>query len=341
MILYRKVKALRVRRSAAPEPPFWCATALAPYSPRRAEPVAIDYLALRAGSAGRLEVTVTTDVAEELERGATLEGPVLIEATERAEAVFGRGGELLRWCAAESLDSLLLLSVEDVLPPEATPHSVVTIAAWPPEPDRLEALFAEAGRRGLTWGVLVPVLYPITTELPLLETIADAAARHGARFLTGAAMELEPTARQAMARSLSLEAEDDRYSLLFHGRVEPVALATERHLAALAGERSMDDAVTLSPRDARSNWCGATLLARTASRMMAMELDLDLAGHLARAARAVAALDKPLTRIAESASLGIVAALDETSAEMLTEWLATGRSTFADFVDDQWRARRA
>ena len=71
-----------------------------------------------------------------------------------------------------------------------------------------------------------------------------------------------------------------------------------------------------------------------------MELDLDLAGTIARSARIVAELDKPLTRIAESAALSIVGGLDETSAAILTEWIGGGESSFAAFVNEQWRLRR-
>ncbi len=44
----------------------------------------------------------------------------------------------------------------------------------------------------------------------------------------------------------------------------------------------------------RSNWNAAVLLTLTASRMFAMELDLDLAGAIARSARVIAELDKPI-----------------------------------------------
>ena len=56
MIIYRKGGTLRVRRSPAPEPPWWFATAVSPYSARRAMPVSIDYLDLRATSSDRVEV---------------------------------------------------------------------------------------------------------------------------------------------------------------------------------------------------------------------------------------------------------------------------------------------
>jgi len=73
---------------------------------------------------------------------------------------------------------------------------------------------------------------------------------------------------------------------------------------------------------------------------MAMELDLDLAGTIARSARLIAELDKPLLRIAESASLGIIGGLDETSAEALTSWVEGRSAAFVEFVNEQWRMRR-
>jgi hypothetical protein len=184
----------------------------------------------------------------------------------------------------------------------------------------------------------VPLLYPITTDLAALEALADAA--QGASFLTGLSIEIEPTAKQMLAQSLNLDAEDDRYAMLFHGTLEPVHLATERHLAALAHERGTADFIVPPRWEERSNWNAAVLLTRTASRMIAMELDLDLAGSIAKSARILAELDKPIARIAESASLSIIGGLDETSAEALTSWLAGEPPAFLDFVDEQWRLER-
>ena len=309
MILYRKVPQLRVRRSPAPEPPFWAATSIAPYGARRATPVAIDYLSLRATGAEKLEVTVCEDVRDELERARNLHAPVLIDAAGNAEEVFRRGAEALAWCTEQGLDAQLLTSS----------GSVVRVGG----------------------GVAVPVIFPATTDLALLETLADEAQRDGATFFAAIPIEVEPTAKQALAQSMQLTGDDDRYAMLFHADVAPIHLATERHIAALAHERGMADFV-LPPRwDARTNWNASVLLTLTASRMIAMELDLDLAGTIARSARTVAELDKPLTRIAESANLSIIAALDDTSVEMLTEWLATGSASFGEYVDEQWRLRRA
>ncbi len=341
MILYRKGGPLRVRRSAAPAPPYWCATTVAPYGAKRAAPLAIDYLTLHAtGTADKLEVSVCDDARDELERARALTAPVLIEATEHAEVIFHRGQAALELCHEQHLSTIHLLSTRGELPASAYDDSVVVIAAWPLELQRLGELFGDARQRGLRWGVAVPVVFPVTTALAPLTALADLARSHGAAFLAALPVELEPTAKQALAQSLQLEADDDRYALLFHGTLEPVHLATERHLAALAHERGLADFIVPPRWEERSNWNAAVLLTLAASRMMAMELDLDLAGSIARSARLVAELDKPLTRIAESASLSIIAGLDQTSAEALTAWVGGGSAAFLEFVDEQWRMRR-
>jgi hypothetical protein len=341
VILYRKGGTLRVRRPSAPEPPYWCATMIAPYGARRAAPVAIDYLTLRAfGATDKLEVSVSDDVRDELERSRVLNEPVLIEAAENAEVVFRRGQAAVELCAAEQLASIFLVSTRGDVPSRAHELSTVVIAAWPLELPRLEAMFRDARERELQWGVAVPVLYPVTTELEPLTALADAAQSHGASFLAAMTVELEPTAKQALAQSLNLDAEDDRYAMLFHGMLEPMQLATERHIASLAHERGLADFIVPPRWNERTNWNAAVLLTLAASRMIAMELDLDLAGTIAKSARLIADLEKPLTLIAESASLSIISGLDETSAEALASWLAGEPAQFLEFVDEQWRMRR-
>lgn len=340
MIVYRKAHPLRIRRVTGPEPPFWCASVVQPYSTRRAVPLVIDYASLRASSADRLEVTVCADVTDELDRARHLAGPVLVDAVEAAETVFRRGDEIVAWCASRSIATVELVSTNGELPATAHEASTAAIACWPPSVVRLEEIFATAESRGLAWGAVVPLLFPVTTDLTLLETIADLAAAHGARFLTGLVIDADATARHALAQSLELEPDDDRYALMFHGTTDPILVSSERHIAALAAERHLADFVVPPRWSERSNWNAAILLTLTASRMMAMELDLDLAGTIARSARIVAELDKPLTRVAEAAALSIVGGLDATSVAMLTEWIEGGESSFAGFVDEQWRLRR-
>lgn len=340
MILYRKGAPLRVRRASAPAPPFWAATTIAPYGTRRASPVAIDYIAMTASGADKLEVGVCERVREELERTRSLASPVLIDATEAAETVFRRGEEVLAWCEEEHRSALHLVSTRGALPQRAYERATVAIAAWPADVAQLAEMFSEASSRSLRWGVAIPVIFPVTTELALLTELADRAQSCGASFLAAIAVDVEPTAKQAIAQSMNLSADDDRYAMLFHSTVDPVHLATERHIAALADERGLADFVVPPQSEERSNWNAAALLMRTASRMMSMELDLDLAGLLARSARTVAELDKPLTRVAEAASLAIISGVDETSVEALTEWLSNEPASFVEYVDEQWRVRR-
>ena len=82
------------------------------------------------------------------------------------------------------------------------------------------------------------------------------------------------------------------------------------------------------------------LLTLTASRMMAMDHEPEIAGMLARSARAVAELDKPVARIAEAASLAIVESLDDISVDVLTEWVAGRSPAFVERVNREWRLRR-
>ena len=336
MILYRKQQQLRIRRAPAPQPPFWCATAIAPYSARRAEPVAIDYLALRATSNDRLDVTVCDNARDELERTRFIDEPVLIDAAEQTEAVFRRGEEALAFCEEQQQGALHLISTRGVLPRRLFANAVLAIATWPLELDRLEALFANDFR----WGVAVPVIFPVTTDLDILEDLANRARTYGASFFAAVAVEVEATAKQAIAQSMDLAGDDERYAMLFHADVEPIHLATERHIAALAAERGMADFILPPKWEERSNWNAAVLLTLTAARMFTMELDLDLAGAIARSARTITELEKPVARIAEAASLSIVEGIDETSAEMVREWLSSGSAVFAEYVAEQWRLRR-
>jgi hypothetical protein len=338
VILYRKASPLRIRRSAIPEPPFWPATIVAPYAAKRTTPIAIDYPALRASGAERLEVNVAEHVRDELERARNIAGPVLIDAAESCEIVFRRGEEALAWCEDASRAALFLTSTRGAIPSRVYRDTTVVIAAWPLEFTALAHRFEAA--REHTWGVAVPIIYPHTTDIPALEVLADAARDAGAAFLAPLPIDVEPTAKQSIATSMNLSSDDDRYALLFHAPLEPLHLASERHVAALASERGMQDFVVPPRWDERSNWNASVMLMLTASRMIAMELDLDLAGSIARSARVIAELDKPISRIAESARIGIIGGIDETSAEMLEEWMRGEEPAFATFVNEQWRLKR-
>ena len=338
MIAYRKTTQLRIRRASVPQPPFWGATIVTPYSARRSAPVAIDYVELRASANDKLEVTVSERTIDELERSTVrIVPPVLIEATEFAEAVFRRGEEVLEFCAEHDLPAIHLCSTRGALPQVSGEDNTIVIAAWPLEFDRLERLFAEA--RG-SWGVAVPLIFPVTTDLTALEEIAKTARDSGASFLAAVPLAIDATAKQAIAQSLALEGDEETYAMMFHADLEPVHVATERHISALAAEAGIADFVVPPRWDEKSNWNASILLTLTATRMLAMEHEIELATALARSARVVAELDKPLARIAEAASLSIVEALDEVSVDVLTDWLESGRSSFVDAVNARWRLRR-
>jgi hypothetical protein len=343
LIVYRKTHGLRITRATAPEPPFWSATAISPYSARRGGPVAIDYAKLQATLAEKLDVNVCDAVRDELERSSerhVLRDPVLIDATGFAEHVFRRGEEALAFCAEQTLDPLFLISTGGSVPESMPADAILAISAWPLELHRLQPLFAAARERGHRWGVAVPMIFPVTTDLVALRRLAEAAKEEGAAFLAALPVEVDPPARQAIASSLALDDDEETYAALFHSDLETIHVATERHLAALAYERGMEDFIVPPRWQRRSNWNAAILLTLTASRMLAMKRDVELAWTLWRSGKAVATLDKPLALVAEAASLSIIEALDEASVEILTEWLVSGEAEFVTKIAREWRVRR-
>ena len=337
MIVYRKGAAVRIRRSAAPAPPWWFGTAIAPYAARRAAPVSIDYLDGRATAADRLEVSVADGVRDQLERiSPRLTAPVMVDAAEFAEAVFGRGGEALALVREWKLPSTALVSARGAVPSEAA--DVFALAAWPPDVDAIEQRTADL--RDRSWGMVVPVMFPVTTSLGALEELCAVARRDGAKFFAALPVELDATAKQAIAQSLTLDDDEETYHRLFHADLEPVHVATERHIAALAAEAGMEDFVVPPRWEEKSNWNASVLLTLTATRMLAMEENTELAGTIARSARVVAELEKPLTRIAAAASIAIVESLDDASVDILTDWLEGNAPPFVESVNARWRLRR-
>ncbi|MEA2165143.1 MAG: hypothetical protein QOK37_3270 [Thermoanaerobaculia bacterium] len=326
-----------------PEPPYWAATTIAPYSARRAAPIAIDFIDLRASAADRFEVSVAENVGDDLERMTArhpLHAPVLIDATEFAETIFRRGQEALQSCAEQHVPALHLISTSGALPEKVPDDTVIAIAAWPLDFARIEALYAEARETGARWGVVIPIIYPATTDLAALSQLAALAKSYEPSFFTGVPIELDATARNAIARSLSGDDQDEIYEMLFHSDLGPIRLATERHIAALAGEINAADFVVPPRWDRHTNWNAAVLLTLLANRILAMNRDEDLAWRLTRSAKIVAQLEKPIERVAQVASLTIIDSLDEISIDLLTEWLETGRSSFAGHIEKQWRLRR-
>lgn len=310
----------RIKRAAAPEPPFWFRTAISPYSARRASPIAIDYIDLVASHVDRADTTAGT--IEELD----VDEPVLIVATELPEVIHRRGEEVLKRLADR--DVTHLVSTRSSVPEPMPENAMLVVAAWPP--DKLESL-----KLPEKWGLAVPLLHPITTDLALLDHLANFATSNRATFFTSISINIEPAAKHDLARN-----DEDAYEVLFHGDADALHTATERHIAALAHERGMLDFIPPPRWGEKSNWNAAVLLTLTATRMIAMERDVELAGTLARSARAVAELQKPIERIAEAASLAIIESLDEVSVDLLSEWLESGRAAFAERVNAEWRLRR-
>lgn len=339
MIVYRKVAPLRIRRAAMPEPPFWAAMSIAPYGARRAAPIAVDYLDLSVAAAEKLEVTVTEHVRDELERTTgrhPLHEPVLIDAAEFCESVFRRGEEALAFCEEQDRGAIFLTSTRGAVPSRPYANAVIAIAAWPLELQTLEHVFANAA--GTPWGVAVPVIFPVTTNDVALTQLAELAKKHGAQFLAPLPVDLDPTAKQALAQSLSLAGDDDTYATLFHADLSGVHVAAERRIGAIAAACGMADFLIPPRWERKSNWNAAVVLKLAASRMMAMDQDIDVATELARSAGIIAALEKPIEWIGAAASLAIIEGLDATSVEILTDWLREGRSELADEISEQWRS---
>jgi hypothetical protein len=341
LIVYRKTGHLRLQRVPIPEPPYWAATIVAPYSARRATPIAIDYLDLHATRGDKFDVAVCENVRDEIERATErtpLREPVLIDGAEFVEVVFRRGEEALELCAEHDRAAIHLISARGALPARVPDGATLAIAAWPVELDRLQALFDDARARQLRWGVVVPVMYPVTTDLVALAQLAEAA--QGTAFFAALPIELDATARKAIAESVSVGHDDESYEILFHADLEPLHVATERHIAALAAEIGAEDFVIPPRWERRTNWNAAVLLTLAASRMLAMKQEVETAWRIVRSARSVVLLEKSIARVAEAASLSIVESLDPISVEALTEWIETGRSSFVDHINKQWRLRR-
>lgn len=338
-MLFRKTPALRIRRYASPEPPFFSASAILPYGVRHDSPIAIDHLTMEASAPDRLEVLVCEDVSRELTASRAVAAPALVEATGNGETVFERGAATMSWFRDHEVPASLLVSLPAAVPEDAGwPDGVLIVSAW--DIERATALMDAAARQPMPWGVIVPILFPVTTGAEALTGIAAYAAARGAGFLATAPLHPDQTVKQAVAQRLALGSDDDRYALLFHSQVEPLHVAADRHAAFAAAAHGLADFV-LPPRwNERTNWNAATLLTLTATRMLSLELDLDLAASLARAARAVATLDKPIEAIARSASLSIIGGVEETAVEILTEWLEGQEPGFVNFVNDQWRLEK-
>ncbi|HSN68509.1 MAG TPA: hypothetical protein VLV48_04655 [Thermoanaerobaculia bacterium] len=337
MIVYRKGSALRLLRHTAPDPPFWAAGTVLPYSPKRTTPLAIDWVNLIATGSESETIEIADAPGETIARSPYLRSPLLVDATGPGELIYRRGEEASRAAVESGLTLLELITTDGVIPDIRNDRFTLAIAAWPPREDALDELAAEASARGIRFGVVIPVIPPETTDLALLAALAAVAARNGARFLAAVPIDLEPTARHALAAARELD--DEAFAALFESDLELLTVATERHIAALARENGMDDLVRLD-LGKPSNWSAASELASTANRMIRMDRDVELGWEILRASRTVAALGKPLERIANAASLSIIEPIEPMIAGALEQWLERGTSDLMDDVDRAWRLRR-
>lgn len=341
MIRYEKKRAIGIARAQTPQPPFWARTILSPYSSPRTVPLSIDYQSLTARGSEAIDVEVSDRPHEHLARETSIEGPVLIDATGSAETVYRRGEETAEWTSAQRLATTLLISSETVPRAETGSSEVMlALAAWPLSMDRMTILLQGLGHSGRLWGVALPVIYPVTTDLRTLQALADHAREAGARFLAPLPIDLEPTAKRSLVDLLQLGDEDDAWSTLFHSELDTITTATERHIAALAHEMGMLDFVPPPASELRTNWNAAVHLTLAATRLLRMKERTEFAWTLRRAAQSVATLAKPIERIASVASLSIINGLGPEISVALEEWTRTGSSALAEDIDVQWRLRR-
>ena len=342
MPTYRKSKRLRVLRSGTPETPFWAATIIQPYRGLRGFSPNIDFVALQASAGDRAEVEVCDDIRDALsrERHLPLHATALVEAVGFCERVFLRGAEAAEYLLVQGASVTLLISADGGLPEVVAPGASVVIAAWPPRLSELRPLCENARSRNIHWGLLIPVLFPITTELILIEEMADLVTGCNGMFLAAATIDLDATAKKEILSGVKEEESEQMWEALFHEDLETLHVATERHIAAIASERGLADTVTPPDPLHKTNWNGAVQLSIAGNRLIRMKENMELGWTLLRSARAIVELDKDISLIARNARLNIVEGIDEISAEELTCWLDGRTTKFLDEVGDRWRLRR-
>jgi hypothetical protein len=340
VIVYRRTPALRLERFPAPQPPFWTATAAFPYGSPGGASVEVDFRSLSAVRGAKGEVSVCDDPVDQIERVSRVGVPITIDASSAGEPVFRRGEALLTHAAARRWEALGILSSRGHIPPidPSAPLSLA-ISAWPLDRDALTNLFADASASGLAWGVIVPVIFPLTTALGTLEWLAGAAAASGARYLAAVPLDLEPEARRAIVE-IDAASDETSFDLLFHSDLELLSVATERHIAALAAERALVDRIVLPGENELTNWNAAVALARTADRLIRMKKRVELGWEMIRASGAVAQLGKPIDVVAGQAGVSAISGVDGVIAESLEEWLDERSSELSREVDAEWRLRR-
>jgi hypothetical protein len=337
LITHQKISQLRLERATWPQAPFWQATTVAPYGAPRGHDLALNYLTLSATGKARREITVTRGVAGVLEREQRLDEPVLVESADVTETIFRRGEEAMRVLQARGIRSMQLVSTTGRIPAiEPAPTTSLVISCWPLLAGDLERLFRRAADAGHQWGALVPAVIPPEGCEAALTEIADLAAESGAAFFASAPLDLDTSARHAVAQMLG--GGEQAWQSMFEGDPDDESVDTERLVAKLAHERSMDDRVAIPGLAPCGNWNAAIRLSVAGARLLRLKRDVELGWAMLRSAKLVAQLHKPIDRIAAAASLSIIQSLDPTSVNALEAWLRRDDTTFFDEIDEDWRS---
>jgi hypothetical protein len=341
LIVWRKSPALRLRRFDVPEPPFYCRTVVSPYGQEPAMGITLDYLSGSATIPSRTELQVCDRTVELLQKEPRLDEPLLIDATGFGEYVFGQGESAARELIHHRLSTLLVISSAGRFPDcSGLEQLTLGLALWPFDEESWRSLFEQAQRGAAPWGVVLPIVPFVSTELEPLSRMVDDAAAAGARFITTLVIQPEPPAKRHLAALATAGDEsEEAYASAFEMPTETLTLATARHVAALTRDRGIASQLPLLS-EARSNWNAATILSRLANRMLEMERDQELAADIHRSASIVARLSKPVELVAEVASLAIIEGLDEISATVLEQWLRGEEAEFVSEIETAWRLRR-
>ncbi len=338
MIHYAKGGQVRFHQSRQIQQPFWQTTTVHVYSPNlRSTPLAIDFLRLKASAQKSIHVSVPKRFDDDLDR---LPSPILIDAWGAQEQIYRRGDKLLHELPADVRPMLLLSADSDIPRGMAAAKPLLIITLWPLDLAALESVAKEAAGEAMDWGLLVPVMFPVTTDLEVLDTATTVAHENGAAFIASSSIELDAKARGAIA-AMNDELDEETWATLFDGDLERIHLATERHLALVAHRHGIADVIDPWPQANRSNRAAATFLSRVGSRMVRMDHDVELGWKFLKAAGRLATLDKEIARLASFAHVKILPELeDEVIAEVVEQWLESGTAEFAEHIDAKWRVAR-
>ena len=335
MIRHIKGRAIRLRRFELPQPPFWCATSVTPYQGPRRSGVAVDWMTLRATAPSRGELTVSEDPVDMLQRERRLRAPLMLDACGFAEIVHGKGEAVLQWAERPATGVVLCSTDGVIMPPPANDPPVLVLGLWPLESDEIDARLGEASAWPV-WGACVPLLHPITTRLDTIESLAARVAAAGGSFLTAALIRAEPAAMAALVL-MSEDADAEVWESIRDGSSESLTLRSSGIVAAAAHRAGLADRCPFPAT--RDNWAASAVLAAIADRLFLLDTDPELAWEFQRGASIISGLSKPLTLVAETASLGIIEGLSTAVISALESWLEGREPGLLTRFDSEWRAR--